>query len=441
MGLPHLLSSLFQNVRAGYSHLSLIALIILSIHPCCLFGQNQDCPEKDILDLIKGKKGQDVKPPKVVINKPSIILFPVLGSSPATGFQFGAVGQGAWFMGTPETTRISQASANITYTTKNQFLITMKSNVMTRNDRWILTGDWRYYLYSQSTYGLGTNSPQLPPGSSEGTGFSVNGYDINSLPGEDPMEFTWIRIHETALRQVSNNLFVGAGYHLDVYANIVDKNLDVANGQFTNHYKYSIANGFNPSKYSLSGLSANVVYDSRDNQINPFKGWYAKAQFRYSTDFLGSSSNGSLTWIEWRGYKSLSVKSPRHVLAGWVYANWLNGGKIPYLGLPASSYDMRNTSGRGYVQGRYRGEDIVYAETEYRFPISKCTNVLGGVAFINATTVSNRVDNVHVFDYVKAGYGVGLRIMADKSSRTNISIDVGVGDHSRTLYFGATEVF
>lgn len=135
------------------------------------------------------------------------------------------------------------------------------------------------------------------------------------------------------------------------------------------------------------------------------------------------------------------VKKPRHLLAGWVFANVLNFGKIPYLGLPASSYDMRNTSSRGYVQGRYRGEDLIYAETEYRFPISRCTNILGGVVFLNANSVSDRQNKVHVFDYVKAGYGLGLRIMADKLSRTNISIDVAIGDHSTGVYFGATEVF
>ena len=117
------------------------------------------------------------------------------------------------------------------------------------------------------------------------------------------------------------------------------------------------------------------------------------------------------------------------------------GGTAPYLSLPGTNYEMKNRSARAYVQGRFRGEDLVYAEMEYRFPISKCTGVLGGVLFVNGTTTSNRDGGVKIFDYTKAGYGFGLRVAADKSSRTNIAIDVGFGEKSTGIYFGAAEVF
>ena len=60
---------------------------------------------------------------------------------------------------------------------------------------------------------------------------------------------------------------------------------------------------------------------------------------------------------------------------------------------------------------------------------------------MNATTTSDQANGVHTFDYVKATYGFGLRIMADRLSRTNINIDFGFGEHSQGIYFGATEVF
>ena len=140
-------------------------------------------------------------------------------------------------------------------------------------------------------------------------------------------------------------------------------------------------------------------------------------------------------------YKSLSATRPRHLIAGWAYANVSVGGTAPYLSLPGTNYDMKNRSARAYVQGRFRGEDLVYVEVEYRFPISKCTGVLGGVLFVNGTTTSNRDGGVKIFDYTKAGYGFGLRVAADKSSRTNIAIDVGFGEKSTGIYFGAAEVF
>ncbi len=424
---------MFRIPRPG-----LITLLIFQLSGSFpLLAQQEECQDKDVMDLLKNKKGKEI-PKEIVIKKPSIILFPVLGSSPATGFQFGAVGQGAWFMGTPETTRISQASANFTYTTKNQFLITVKSNIMTKDDDWILVGDWRYYLYSQSTYGLGTNSP---PGVIPGNGFGIQGYDVAPDNGAEPMDFTWLRLHETVFKELKKDFYVGFGYHLDSYSNIQDKNLDVASGVYTNHYTYSVNNGFNPNQYTLSGISLNFVYDSRDNQINLYKGIYVNIQNRYSPVFLGSAQNSNITYTEVRGFKSLSTKHPRRVLAGWIYSNFVNAGKVPYLILPASGYDRRNSSARGYVQGRFRGENLYYGEVEYRFPISQCTNILGGVLFANGITTSDRANNVHTFDYVKAGYGFGLRIMADKQSRTNVTIDMGFGEHSTGIYFGATEMF
>lgn len=420
---------------------SLRSLLLILLLPCPLLlqAQQEDCVDKDIKDVFRGKKREFVEP-KIVIKKPTLILIPVIASSPATGFQLGAAGQGAWYNGLPEETRISQASANVTVTAKSQVLITMKSTVMSNQDKWIWTGDWRYYFYSQSTYGLGTNSPDS---ASLDYGVNVGGVDTESNPGEQPMEFRWLRLHETALRQIRKNLFAGVGYHLDMYQNIEDKNLDLANNKLTDHYIYSIQRGLSPEKYSVSGLSVNVVYDSRDNQINPYKGIYASGSYKLNSTALGSTRDSEFAWLEFRAYKGLSANRPRHLMAFWAFANSLVGGTAPYLTLPAANYDMRNRSARAYVQGRFRGEEMVYSELEYRFPISRCTGVLGGVVFVNGITTSNREPGaqVRVFDYIKAGYGFGLRIAADKLSRTNIAIDVGFGEKSMGIYFGAAEVF
>ncbi|MBK6967539.1 MAG: hypothetical protein IPH20_27485 [Bacteroidales bacterium] len=47
--------------------------------------------------------------------------------------------------------------------------------------------------------------------------------------------------------------------------------------------------------------------------------------------------------------------------------NFATNGEFPYLMLPATAYDQRGRSGRGYTQGRFRGNNFLYGETEYRF--------------------------------------------------------------------------
>ena len=108
--------------------------------------------------------------------------------------------------------------------------------------------------------------------------------------------------------------------------------------------------------------------------------------------------------------------------------------------LPALGYDQRGRAGRGYTQGRFRGNNLVYSEAEYRFPISPCGGILGGVLF-NAITVSNPASDDKLFNYITPGYGFGLRIMVDKRSRTNVQVDFGFGQKFAGIYFGASETF
>ena len=211
--------------------------------------------------------------------------------------------------------------------------------------------------------------------------------------------------------------------------------------ELTPHYLYSRLHGFDSSAYVLSGLSLKLVYDSRDNQINAYEGHYAHLSYRINPPFLGSSQASSSLWMEFRTYQSLSKSVPRHLLAFWFFGNFLVSGQQPYLTLMALGEDQRARSGRGYIAGRYRGEDLIYAEMEYRFPITPCSKILGGVIFLNAATASSRSGGVSLFQYVRPGAGFGLRLMLNKYFRTNINIDFAFGNKSNGLYFSGAETF
>ena len=128
-------------------------------------------------------------------------------------------------------------------------------------------------------------------------------------------------------------------------------------------------------------------------------------------------------------------------MAFWLMGNFSPEGEFPYMILPATAYDQRSRSARGYTQGRFRGNNLVYGEAEYRFPISDCGGIWGGVLFLNATTASNPKQSLQLFEAVKPGYGLGLRVMVDKKTRTNLAIDVGFGDRSSGFYLAASETF
>jgi outer membrane protein assembly factor BamA len=371
---------------------------------------------------------------------------PVIAANPTFGVMYGLAASTSLFVGEPSNTRMSTSLGSLTYSTKKQLMFTFKSNVYLPNDNWILLGDWRYFDTSQPTYGLGTG-PQSAKLAGSGIEYE-DGIFSEPIPDAQMMEFKYIRFHETALKKIRQNFYAGIGYHLDYHFDINDNllNLDTANKVITSHYLYSNANGFDPAKYSLSGLSLNLMYDSRDNAATPYEGRYALITYRYNPEFTGSTKNSSSLWVEYRDYFKLSKKpQPSHLLAFWVYGSFQTSGDLPYLDLPALGWDQFGRSGRAYTQGRFRGESLMYSELEYRVHLlgtKKNPDFFGAVAFANISSASNQDANIDLFQYVEPGYGVGLRIMMNKTSRTNITLDYAWGRYgSQGLFLSVNETF
>ncbi|MCX6283553.1 MAG: BamA/TamA family outer membrane protein [Bacteroidetes bacterium] len=394
------------------------------------------CQQKDLIDLFF--KGDNPFYPKK--NKRfRFFAIPLIAYDPATSLQLGVGGSFSLQLGKPQDTKLSAGVASALYTLNQQFFIQYKGNIYFPHDKWFLQSDWRFYFFNLPTYTLGTNNQVAIP---EVPGYKAVIVDP-SLGGVYPMDYNWVRFHNVLCRRITPSVNVGLGYHLDIHYAILDDNLLITNDTLYNtpHYAYSILHGFNTGHYITSGLSANFVFDTRDDQVNAYRGVFVNVSYRYNATWLGSSRNSSTLWTEFRTYIPLSKRCPRHLLAFWLYGSFLVSGSLPYLDLMSISYDQMNSSGRGYAQGRYRGEDFVYGEAEYRFPISPHSHILGGVIFTNVTTASNRDMNIPLFGYFQPAAGVGLRIMVGKHDRTNIAIDFGIGNMSHGLYVQTQEVF
>ncbi|HET8725080.1 MAG TPA: BamA/TamA family outer membrane protein [Anaeromyxobacteraceae bacterium] len=397
---------------------------------------------RDIFDLFRAKPTSHVQPEAWTLY-PSII--PAIGYNPALGFLVGVVSKAGMYLGDPADTTISNASLIALLTTNKQLVIQLGTTVMTSRNEWQLIGDWRFLLYNQDTYGLGTSTPPVS------TGFSIMGWGTTTpIEGGQPMKFDLIRIHQVAVRRVWGDLYAGLGVNYDRYFGIVDEDLDLQSSPptVTSHYAYSTYFGFDPSAYTLSGLTLNAVYDNRDSTINAYRGIFARAAVGGFPTWLGSSQGSTMVAGELRAYLGLSDAVPRNVLAFWVLASGVTSGHVPYLALPSLGWDAAGTTGRGYVQGRFRGTSVVYAEAEWRFRVSD-NGLFGGALFANATTMSRPGFSVQgtteaasdLFASVKPAAGFGARIMMSKESRTNLRVDFAWGVDSFAVYLGAGEVF
>jgi outer membrane protein assembly factor BamA len=326
----------------------------------------------------------------------------------------------AQFLGDPETTRISSTITSLTYSTKNQASITVRFSAFGSGDRWSLDGDNRLQWTSQDTFGLGTTtSPDN----------AVN------------MKYDHFRLFDTAYLKVYRRLHAGVGFHLSAHT-------DVGPGEGADevwaespYVTYSERHGLPLDSQTSAGVSANARVDSRDNGINPGRGWLAGASYRtFFKGFLGGDSTWQELYLDTRTYRKLDAKS-RHKLAFWLWGDIVTSGIAPYMDLPATGMDAYGRSARGYAEGRLRGERLLYGEVEYRATLTN-NGFLGMVVFLNATTLANSESGERLFDNFAPGAGAGLRVLLNKRSRTNLCFDIGVGKQgSRGVYLAVQEAF
>jgi outer membrane protein assembly factor BamA len=405
--------------------------------PSKAFQQNAVNPV-DLIDVIgkmfnkKGPARNDIIIPGVS----NLSLLPIIGYGPANGFVIGTAISATNLLGNKNTTQLSSALLSISFTTKKQLLLCARSNIFLPDNNWVIPGDVRLLYFAQPTYGLGIYALNT---SSE---FNIDGTNTSASVLEQPMRFNYIRFYETVLKQIFPYWYAGVGVNIDYHFSIQDQSLklDTPNQVITSNYFYSSKYGFDPTHYSTNGLTINVTEDSRDNPINAYKGIYASLIFRINEKIFGGSQNSTMLYAEWRNYIPLQKNKPGMILAFWTWGQFVTSGNVPYLALPSIGWDTYGRSGRGYVQGRFRGVNMVYGESEFRMPISK-NGLFGVVAFLNATTASSPTTGQQLFNSLAPGYGVGLRIKMNMKDRTNICVDYGRGQSSNGLYFNIQETF
>jgi Omp85 superfamily domain len=377
-------------------------------------------PTKDLIDVLRELRHKPPPPPPDYKTR-MVAGSPVLGYSPTTGVGAGVAGNVAFYAGVPEGTRISSIVTSATATTKAQLLVSFKMNMSSFENNWRIEADNRFFWTSQPTYGLGSDTP-----------------DAAKLD----MKFNHYRIFDKYYDQVHRNVFLGAGLVYNIHNNVRPPD-DVDPEVFADspYITYSEEFGFDLDSQTSSGVSLHALVDSRDGAINPSRGWYANASYlMFFEDFLGGSSSWQQFSYDLRTYARVS-RDARHKIAFWTFGDLVTGGVAPYLDLPSTGGDTYARSGRGYPQGRFRGEEMLYAEAEYRWTVTK-SGLFGMVAFVNTETLSNEQADEELFDSFATGAGFGFRFMLNKRSKTNLCMDIGFGrDGSKAVYFGVQEAF
>ena len=410
-----------MTARLAGGFIGLVFIALLNVAPA--FAQSPEPETIDIFDVVRKLRKKDAAPQAQQpwdYRKPMIAFAPVIGAKPSSGLLFGAAGNVAFYRGDPATTQISSLVASATFSTKQQTALTNRFTMFGGENRWRFEGDYRFQWTSLETYGLGASA------------------DTRSGTLAD---FDFFRLHNTAYYQLRPSLYAGAGLYYDNHTNIGPREGEEDAWTESPFVKYSEANGLPLDAQAAAGASVDFVWDNRDNFINADRGWLARASYRALFDgFLGGDSSWQKVTLDARTYVSLS-RDRRHKLAFWVYGDLVVDGIAPFLDLPSTGGDTYGRSARGYAEGQFRGERLAYAEVEYRGTLMR-NGLVGMVAFLNTTTLTNLAGGERLFDSFASAGGAGVRLLINKRSKTNLCFDVGVGKQgSKGIYLAVQEAF
>jgi hypothetical protein len=283
----------------------------------------------------------------------------------------------------------------------------IKQNLFTGGNVWNLPGEIRISKIFQYTYGLGSNS---------------------SIEDRVNLNYNNFRIYFNANRNISSGYFAGAGIDYDSYYNISSTTTAIGNL----FEKYSTGTG---GSSATMGLNFNVLHDNRKNQINPSNGWYAALIYRINP-LRSTDEKWTSIYADIRRYFRLNSTQRKIIAVSGFY--WGADGAVPYLNLPGTQLEFTGRSGRGYSWGRFRGKQMLYFESEYRFDISR-NGLFGAVVFANAQSLSEELTNE--FRAINLAAGFGARIKFNKESDTNLTLDFGFGKDSFGFYIGLGEFF
>jgi outer membrane protein assembly factor BamA len=392
-------------------HISLLFIICLLRFQ--LIAQNGgERSEIIILDTNLVKSDTILRLPKVApvskfkkfISKDrSFVISPELGRKPETGLLWGIYYMQLFRLShkNDSTSRTSNVESYFDYTARKQILVSIKNNIFFNKEKFILKGENAYIKFPSLYWGIGNNAPLNP---------------------QELISYKMFTITQKLLCKISKKYFAGIQYHY----------MDVNNVEYFDGNVFAKENIPGSAGSINSGAGLVFLYDSRDNIINAYKGFYFEASMLSNPKLLGGKYQYDNVTLDVRKYLPLSKKKVR-ILALQGLLNY-NSGNVPFRQLAAIGGDQIM---RGYYTGRFRDKILIAAQAEFRFLVWRNVGLTTFVSLgeVGATFSDFSLDDTH--------YTVGscLRVMINKKERMNIGADMGVGYQTNGLYLNFGEAF
>jgi hypothetical protein len=335
------------------------------------------------------------------LRRVGVLPVPAFGYAPETRAYVGAVVLLTLRLYPGDTlTRTSNAKAEVNFTQNRQRIFAADWTLLFRREHYLSQGAVSFQRFPELYWGVGNQTP---------------------ASNEELVDYQRLDYRLAVLRQLRRYVFVGPRLQGQQVTGV----MPLPGGL--------LARGDAPGSRGglASGGGYELVYDGRDNLLNPQRRGYLRLAHTIFGGWLGSDFRFSRYELDARRYLPLG----RHLRLATQLTTTFHSGEPPFrmLALLGSDADMR-----GYYRGRYRDRQYAAAQAELRFPLIWR---LGGVAFAGAGQVARSLSGFGFAEF-KPSLGGGLRLLVDRRENVNLRFDYARGaDGNNGFYVAFGEAF
>lgn len=338
------------------------------------------------------------------ITKPQFLIYPTVGYAPETSWEFGLSSVFVFYANRDTTNRLSEINAFTFITLERQYGLWFDHALYLQDNAWFSLGRLRFQSFPLLYHGIGPQSPDTHLA-------QVNANLIN--------------VRERVLRKVTRNLY--SGFEIDYQ--------QLSSVEFVPHENNFTEFPMGSAGSSNLGLGAGILYDNRHNILNVRHGFFSEFAFLRYHNAWGSDHSFTTFLSDTRLYRPVNK---RDVIAFQILGQF-TVGEPPFnqLAMLGGESIMR-----GYYMGRYRDNNQLAAQAEYRMlPLPwSFTKRWGAVFFAGTGTVFSHVNQFSTKTLVWSGGG-GLRFLLFPKKDIYTRFDVAFTREGTGIYLFIGEAF
>lgn len=332
-------------------------------------------------------------------------LLPAVFAQKETGFGAVIYNEFSFFTDDKVDTQASRAGLALTMTTERQFIARIPTFINFDNNDWVLGGNADFRIYPNRYYGIGNK-----------TDWNYQGYTETVLSFDYELR-----------RRVWGPFYAGLRWNLRTAFEMEGELFYDKDGEELAEIPDDVKDAVYDF-YLNQGLGVQAAYDTRDNYQYPLRGGYHRTSLEVFSKALGGDYDYLLWTVDARQY----VPTFENQVLALQFLSELRSGTMgfPLMAEIGGTYLMR-----GYYRGRYRANNLLVLQAEYRFPIYKR---LSGVGFADVGEVYG-AGSPFALDALRWTAGGGLRFRFGE--HTYVRFDVGGNDETFAAIFNGGQAF